>query len=574
MNSEVAFGCVQLAVDGPPVAANTPFAPRIVAAKHDGEDWLAFGFASGFDGAGMSAGRIPLKLALVVDISGSMGGTLSCDNEAAVSKISVCKSSIKSIMHQLLPSDQLSITLFNHNQQLILPLTQVSQLDIRQVELTIDQLASGGGTRLAEGFAAGLATLPSGAQSKKAVSRLMFLTDMQSSAVDEAQVLQLIRDSAARSLFTTVVGVGVDLSVGSVQQISSTVGARYISVAEPEEFATRLTTEFAHDSIPIATQIQFSIANATIQTAYGHPELAGLRGGVSQFTLASEFASPEPNNTGLLLLKLQPTVANISQYNTSVSWKTLDGKQHTAALNCRANQPPTASIRKAVALIRWVEVLDSYVMDDSTEGPEQRATSSQSWIAQFEKLKVNLSSEFALSGDTTLETTNASFIQTTNQMINTEQAELQAALAQTTQANTHQDVSDDVDAPEDFKCCITKALMFDPVIASDGHSYDRAAITTWLQHKVISPKTNLPLTSKKLIPNRALKSAINSFLTSQTPRLSTASGIHSSDVTSNRPRYRSKVHRARQPNRCNLKAKPTRHTQSQSTTRNGRKYSI
>jgi hypothetical protein len=55
----------------------------------------------------------------------------------------------------------------------------------------------------------------------------------------------------------------------------------------------------------------------------------------------------------------------------------------------------------------------------------------------------------------------------------------------------------------------------DPVIAADGHSYERSAIEAWLQHHNTSPLTNLPLPHKHLVPNRAIKSAIASIMAAE-----------------------------------------------------------
>ena len=73
-------------------------------------------------------------------------------------------------------------------------------------------------------------------------------------------------------------------------------------------------------------------------------------------------------------------------------------------------------------------------------------------------------------------------------------------------------VMSSVSVPEVYKCLITHALMVDPVIASDGNTYERRAIHHWLQQKQTSPMTNLHLRSCDLFPNRALKEAIEEFL--------------------------------------------------------------
>jgi len=67
------------------------------------------------------------------------------------------------------------------------------------------------------------------------------------------------------------------------------------------------------------------------------------------------------------------------------------------------------------------------------------------------------------------------------------------------------------DAPSDMLCPITCAIMKDPVICSDGNTYERKAIETWLRNNNKSPSTNLPLTNKTLIPNVFAKRVIDSY---------------------------------------------------------------
>ena len=51
--------------------------------------------------------------------------------------------------------------------------------------------------------------------------------------------------------------------------------------------------------------------------------------------------------------------------------------------------------------------------------------------------------------------------------------------------------------------------MVDPVIAADGHTYERTAVQQWLQQHDASPVTHLPLPHKRLVPNLLIKSAIS-----------------------------------------------------------------
>lgn len=56
-------------------------------------------------------------------------------------------------------------------------------------------------------------------------------------------------------------------------------------------------------------------------------------------------------------------------------------------------------------------------------------------------------------------------------------------------------------------------VMKDPQLAADGFTYEAEAISTWLQrgHET-SPMTNKKLLHTKLVPNLALRSAIQEWL--------------------------------------------------------------
>ena len=65
-------------------------------------------------------------------------------------------------------------------------------------------------------------------------------------------------------------------------------------------------------------------------------------------------------------------------------------------------------------------------------------------------------------------------------------------------------------------CCpITKDLMSDPVVLiSDGYTYERAAITRWLEQNETSPITEAALQHKDMVPNLTMRSAIQLLIPS------------------------------------------------------------
>ncbi|XP_071685748.1 U-box domain-containing protein 33-like [Rutidosis leptorrhynchoides] len=69
------------------------------------------------------------------------------------------------------------------------------------------------------------------------------------------------------------------------------------------------------------------------------------------------------------------------------------------------------------------------------------------------------------------------------------------------------------DIPHYFVCPIFQEAMQDPVVAADGFTYEAEALNGWLDsgHNT-SPMTNLELANTNLVPNHALRSAIQEWL--------------------------------------------------------------
>jgi Mg-chelatase subunit ChlD len=63
--------------------------------------------------------------------------------------------------------------------------------------------------------------------------------------------------------------------------------------------------------------------------------------------------------------------------------------------------------------------------------------------------------------------------------------------------------------PDEYKCPIGMDIFSDPVIASDGHTYERENIMKWLDMNTHSPMTRQPMTLSYLVTNYALRDAID-----------------------------------------------------------------
>lgn len=67
---------------------------------------------------------------------------------------------------------------------------------------------------------------------------------------------------------------------------------------------------------------------------------------------------------------------------------------------------------------------------------------------------------------------------------------------------------------EKYLCPITGDVMVDPVIAPDGYTYERSAITEWLKKSNESPMTRQRMDAKNLVVNRLVKDEIEVLLKS------------------------------------------------------------
>lgn len=81
-------------------------------------------------------------------------------------------------------------------------------------------------------------------------------------------------------------------------------------------------------------------------------------------------------------------------------------------------------------------------------------------------------------------------------------------------------VLDENRTPSYFICPISQDVMNDPHVAADGFTYEGDCIRSWLSTgRETSPMTNLPLQHDELIPNLALRSAIQEWLQLQNTAL-------------------------------------------------------
>jgi Ca-activated chloride channel family protein len=165
--------------------------------------------------AGGGGKSLPLNLALVLDVSGSMYE----EDGTGTSRLTRVQEAAHSAIQKLKPEDHLSIVAFAHDCQVVLPATSLSEkAKIEEVISRIDRFdVDPGGTAMDQGIEMGLAEIRKHHGPGK-LSQMMVLTDGETSG--EPTCKQLARTAAAEKIRINVIGVGTDWNQNLIKELA------------------------------------------------------------------------------------------------------------------------------------------------------------------------------------------------------------------------------------------------------------------------------------------------------------------------------------------------------------------
>lgn len=352
------------------------------------EDYLAVGLNSNI--AVDEFERPPLDLVVVIDISGSMSSSFSeyyydangNQKQAEVSdesKMEAAITAVKGVTEQLTDEDRLGVVLYNNNSYRAKPLRNVEQTDMDSVREHIDDLQSGGGTRLSDGADRGIEMLEQEDGSGRE-QRMMFLTDQMPNQGDteEYELVKRFESAAEEDIHTTFVGVGLDTNVDLGDAISQVKGANHYFVHSSEEFTQRLADEFEYMVTPLVYDLtlEIEVDGFEVKDVYGAPSTSD-----ELLHVSTLFPSP-PNDSGeskgsIILVELERTGTE-PDVALKTGWVTRDGEENGDVVYPDFETPEpdyfaNSGIRKAVALRRYVSVLREWVEHSRPEHAEKAA---------------------------------------------------------------------------------------------------------------------------------------------------------------------------------------------------------
>lgn len=180
---------------------------------------------------GETGSTLPLNLCLVLDHSGSMGG----------SPLETVKRAAIDLIKQLSPEDRLSVIAFDHRAKVIIPNQPVE--DLEQIIRQISKLEAAGGTSIDEGLKLGIKESASGKYER--VSQIFLLTDGENEHGDNERCLKLAQLASEYNITLNTFGFGAHWNHDVLEKIADSAGGALSYIEKPEQALSEFTRLFS-----------------------------------------------------------------------------------------------------------------------------------------------------------------------------------------------------------------------------------------------------------------------------------------------------------------------------------------
>ena len=360
------------------------------------DEYLTVGLNSGIQ----DFQRKKLNLVIVLDISGSMHSPFNSyyydqftkdqamtaeekeerEKEERKSKMTIANEAVVALLGHLKSDDKFGMVVFDDVGYLAKPLSSVASTDMKAVTDHVLELEPQGGTNMEAGMALGTGLFDDVdlGDPDEYETRIIFITDAMpnTGVTDEEGLFGMFKKNANKGIYTTFIGVGVDLNTELIERLTKMRGANYYSVHSAKDFKKRMDEGFEYMVTPLVFGLELTLdaVGYDIEKVYGSPEASESTGEIMKVNTL--FPSPKEDGEtkgGVVLLKLKKT-AEDGRLVLRVSYEDRLGKKYqnkkevmisTAAQD--QDDYPNTGIRKAILLSRYADLAKSWIADERPE---------------------------------------------------------------------------------------------------------------------------------------------------------------------------------------------------------------
>ncbi|CAF3295024.1 unnamed protein product [Rotaria sp. Silwood2] len=376
--------------------------------------------------------RNPMNLLICIDASGSMSSSFNHyhydrhrsnihrnknTEHDTRSKMQITIEVVSKVLDHLKPNDRLAIITFDNETSVIQTMKQLTEINIEQLKDELSKIHASGGTNMSTAIdcSASLFDNSSLTTDNEYNNRILFLTDAEPNQgdLDEKNFNSRIEQLAKHRIYTTFIGVGIDLNTQLISSITKNRGANYFSVHDSKNFLELLDKDFDLILTPLVFNVKMKLESElfNIEHVYGSPEWDKTKQDeLIKINTLFPSRTNEENFTrgGIVLLKLNKKTSLVDTFTTaeylSLTYEDRLGNTYESKqlididLKNEINYANTG-IRKSILLVNYVTLLKKWINDErerkydkkktSYDLSEQNAENLSDWERQSTKLSVS-----------------------------------------------------------------------------------------------------------------------------------------------------------------------------------------
>ena len=354
------------------------------------EYYLSVGLNSGLTESDFQ--RKKLNLVIVLDTSGSMnedynryyydraGQLKDIYEEEGISgakKIDSAVQAVTTILDQLNSNDRFAVVQFNSNALLVKSMGTVGTTNMISLKNKLYDIIAGGSTNLGAGLDMALQQYGNTYEmdTYDYENRIIVITDAQPNTGDYSGsgLMSQVENNAARNIYTTFIGVGVDFNTQLTELITKTKGANYYAVHSPREFKERMEQEFDYMVTPLVFDLTLSFQSKgwEIEKVFGSPEADESTGELMRVnTMFPSESEGGQTKGGIILLKLRKTSSGTGEnVYLRANYQDRNGQWDSSesVINLETTQPEyfdNNGIRKGILLARYACLVKNWLTDE------------------------------------------------------------------------------------------------------------------------------------------------------------------------------------------------------------------